>query len=611
MSDYRNRIRELTETTEPVPSTKKTAGKRRAARILLVTAVAAAATAVFFVGRAEGWWTRMFSPVEPAPVVAQDPGDEAEETEESGTTETAQSESGPPGAAATRSGATGSASGATGSASGATGSASGAIGSASGAAEAAEATEEAAAAGASDPEPASVASEPNEPATTGDSPVVAESLPTSEEDPSPQAASVAPNGGDEATGALRPGTINTPTDAGPVLGGAAVPGVAAVGNDTAAANDSGGAAETETPSTTTPVIEAVPLVLPGVPDEADQQPETADADPQPAPAERDSQPAAAVVVQEPESPDVSDLRPAPNDGNEAELSDAPVILPAVARARATEEEEPQGAAAPRTPNPILSDLVLVPAGSFRFGGLDDEGVLVEVEAFYMETHEVTNAQYKAFLDATDYPSIPISAAPGSSRYDWDAETGTFPEGTANHPVVNVSLADARAYAEWAGRRLPTEVEWEFAAESGVAESEDATFPWPGPFADRRFANFDSGSLQPIKQYPSNSLGLYDLGGNAFEWTDSAYSRDPAARLVSGTALPRAGEGSDDVGVLRGGAFYSTFREVQIDYREANYADINYFGYGFRCVRDIDPAADIPGQNSDDDKGAYIRVGVGR
>jgi formylglycine-generating enzyme required for sulfatase activity len=240
----------------------------------------------------------------------------------------------------------------------------------------------------------------------------------------------------------------------------------------------------------------------------------------------------------------------------------------------------------------LTELVLVPGGELRFGAADgdsaalsNEGppVTVRVAPFYLEAHEVTNRQYKIFLDATGYPSLPRSDDPRFSDYDWDPETRTFPEGMADHPVVNITRDDAVAYAQWAGRRLPTEIEWEHAARYNAA---GALYPWGNSLANRLFANYDGAKLLPVASYPPNELGLYDLAGNAFEWMSHDY-RAELHEAIAGGAEPQdvLTIGEQPYGLLRGGAFYSTAREARSSYREYNDPAVRYPGYSLRLAAD--------------------------
>ena len=224
--------------------------------------------------------------------------------------------------------------------------------------------------------------------------------------------------------------------------------------------------------------------------------------------------------------------------------------------------------------------VLVPGGSFVMG---DEGIYreegpprrVAVEPFWIDAHEVTNAQFRAFVRATgyvtqaerppdpeDYPDIapeklvpggavfvpvPGSADPGEwwrfvANANWRHPTGpgSSIEGKDHYPVVQIGWADARAYAEWAGRDLPDEAQWEYAARGGTGGT---TFAWGDqPTIDGKpqannwqgvFPEYDSGEdghvgLAPVGCYPANPFGLHDMIGNVWEWTSSAWTPDHAA-----------------------------------------------------------------------------------
>ncbi len=278
--------------------------------------------------------------------------------------------------------------------------------------------------------------------------------------------------------------------------------------------------------------------------------------------------------------EIPDERAEPVADDTAVTSTAPEEAPE----RVSEIEETESG----PPEDVLTEMVRIPARTSRFGGgtgdvdaQNNEGpaVSVEIASFMLERHEVTNRQYKEFLDATGHEPVPVSDSSNVTRYDWDPETRTYPEGLGDYPVVNVSRSDAQAYAAWAGRRLPTEVEWEAAARYSAA---DAPYPWGNAFADRVFANFDAGSLVPVEQYQANELGLYDLAGNAFEWVSDAYVPNIHDDFDPAAYPPTGGE----EGVLKGGAYYSTFREIRISYRENNFPSVRFFGYGFRLAADV-------------------------
>ena len=196
--------------------------------------------------------------------------------------------------------------------------------------------------------------------------------------------------------------------------------------------------------------------------------------------------------------------------------------------------------------PDYKEMVLIPAGTFIMGSSNEEvekviktygnrGDFVEydfkkekprrsvyVKAFYIDRYEVTNAQYKKFIDAADYPP----------PHHW--HDGTFPPDKANHPVIDVNWSDAKAYAEWAGKRLPTEEEWEKAARG----TDGRIYPWGDEFNQDK-AGTAEGILRlyltptdllhyaaPVDEFKGDKspYGVYDMAGNVMEWTDSWYER---------------------------------------------------------------------------------------
>ena len=242
---------------------------------------------------------------------------------------------------------------------------------------------------------------------------------------------------------------------------------------------------------------------------------------------------------------------------------------AVVEESATEAPPPEG-------------MVLIPAGEFQMGsdnGDDDEKPVhtVYVDAFYMDVYEVTMGQYRKFLRATGHRALP----------DWVSEYSP----TDMHPVVGVSWHDAMAYATWAGKRLPTEAEWEKTARGGLQGQE---YPW-GNGIDGSKANYDKnvGTTMPVGSYGANGYGLYNMAGNVWEWCLDAYAADFYAR--SPRRNPLAGEMTlrevsanyrnvTTSRVLRGGSW--------LDSAQSQRDAVRYYGtptytsgyVGFRCAR---------------------------
>jgi sulfatase modifying factor 1 len=277
-------------------------------------------------------------------------------------------------------------------------------------------------------------------------------------------------------------------------------------------------------------------------------------------------------------------------------------------------------------------MVWIPGGEFSMGSTESsEGLCavpgvtrdalpvhrVQVEAFWMDATEVTNAQFAAFVKATgyvtvaekkpraeDFPGVPLANLVAGSivfkptahpvslddyRQWWGYEAGAnwrHPEGPNsnirgkdNYPVVHVAWDDAVAFARWAGKRLPTEAEWEFAARGGLTGK---LYPWGDELAPAnqpqantwqgRFPVLDSGAdgfkgLAPVARYAPNGFGLYDVAGNAWEWTADWYRDDYYAQLAAAGGVahnPRGPDSSSDPtepGVLkrvqRGGSYLCT------------------------------------------------------
>ncbi len=170
-------------------------------------------------------------------------------------------------------------------------------------------------------------------------------------------------------------------------------------------------------------------------------------------------------------------------------------------------------------------MVEIPGGRFlyhathrwREGGfvLFDGGPReVEMGPFLMDRYEVTNADFRTFLDATAYRP----AETHNFLRHWNAGLAQrAPRTRADHPVTWVSLQDARAYARWAGKRLPTDIEWQWAAQG----SDGRRWPWGMDF-DADLCNSDTAGTTPVDAFPGNSspFGVRDLVGNVWEWIDT-------------------------------------------------------------------------------------------
>ncbi|MCY3743850.1 MAG: formylglycine-generating enzyme family protein [Candidatus Poribacteria bacterium] len=234
------------------------------------------------------------------------------------------------------------------------------------------------------------------------------------------------------------------------------------------------------------------------------------------------------------------------------------------------------------------NMVLIPAGEFRMGsnnGERDEKPVhtVYLDAFYIDKHEVTVAEYKEFVEATGHRPLPESVERTSP--------------TDQHPVVQVSWQDAMAYAKWAGKRLPTEAEWEKAARGGLIAQD---YPW-GDAIDASSANYNKNTKSgahderatPVGAYPANGYGLHDMSGNVAEWCLDTYHRKfyadaPRDNPIAGAenvqqAITNAGV-SKEKRVVRGGSWSFNAKSVRVANRLAEKPSLLSSDVGFRCVK---------------------------
>lgn len=223
-----------------------------------------------------------------------------------------------------------------------------------------------------------------------------------------------------------------------------------------------------------------------------------------------------------------------------------------------------------------AEMMRIPAGEFQMGRKDDDEKPVHtvyLDAFYMDKYEVTNALYKKFMDAVGQPLSYWS----DSNYNSDYNAPDQP--------VGVSWYDAKAYADWAGKRLPTEAEWEKAARGGLAGKK---YPW-GDSLTHDSANY-SGTrgrdkweyTAPVGSFAPNGYGLHDMAGNVFEWCADWYGRNFYRESPKRNPT---GPSSGTYRVLRGGSWsISTSPYYLSVYNRVSYLptlEINFIG--FRCV----------------------------
>jgi len=249
-------------------------------------------------------------------------------------------------------------------------------------------------------------------------------------------------------------------------------------------------------------------------------------------------------------------------------------------------------------------MVLIPAGEFRMGSntnTDEKPVhTVYVDAFYMDKYEVTNAQYAVFLNEMGKHSEGgrtwYDAGDADARIERLGGRYKVMVGYENHPVTEVSWYGAMAYAAWAGKRLPTEAEWEYAARGGLI---GATYPWGNASADATRANFGGnvGDTTAVGKYRENGYGLHDMAGNVWEWcldeyNKTFYSVSPARNPLSGAPniqwLLDNYTGVKSSRVLRGGSWFNIARNVRVAVRNSGNPALTNADNGFRCARAVSP-----------------------
>ena len=224
-------------------------------------------------------------------------------------------------------------------------------------------------------------------------------------------------------------------------------------------------------------------------------------------------------------------------------------------------------------------MVLIPGGTFMMGSDKGQAIAapkhpVTLQAFYMDIHEVSNREYEEYCKATG------SKFPEFWGMDLYKSGPDYPD----YPVVGVSQFEATQYAEWAGKRLPTEAEWEHAARGGL---EDISYPY-GEKADHNMSRFNDPEAEkgPVKtgSYPPNGYGLYDMSGNVWEWvsdwfSETYYSESPE--------LNPTGPSMGTFRAFRGGGWHSGPGCNTVHRRNALPSHWVDFAGGFRCVKDLE------------------------
>lgn len=249
-----------------------------------------------------------------------------------------------------------------------------------------------------------------------------------------------------------------------------------------------------------------------------------------------------------------------------------VIVVPIGRAELNKSALPSGVVQP--------EMVLITGGEFVMGKKGDKkdcpAHRVRVDSFNLDKYEVTNAQYHKFVEET---GARLPEYWGMERY---RSGPRFP----NHPVVGIGWSEAVAYAKWAGKRLPTEAEWEYAARGGLVGK---NYPH-GDELEPRHANYwrwdvlkpSGGGILPVGSYPPNGYGLYDMTGNVVEWVADAYDKD---YYTSSPKTNPPGPDAKKFRVIRGGGWHSGPTCNRVYFRNALYAPWRDINVGFRCAKD--------------------------
>ncbi|MXZ01722.1 SUMF1/EgtB/PvdO family nonheme iron enzyme [Candidatus Poribacteria bacterium] len=258
-----------------------------------------------------------------------------------------------------------------------------------------------------------------------------------------------------------------------------------------------------------------------------------------------------------------------------------------------------------------AEMVRIPAGEFQMGSNEIAEAMprhpVHLDAFYIDPYEVTNAQFKAFIDVNPEwrkDNIPSEYHNGNYLRHWDGDD--YPRGKANHPVVYVSWYAAMAYAKWKGKRLPTEAEWEKAARGGMT---GRRYVW-GNSRHPGKANYGyyGKHTRPVGSYLPNGYGLHDMGGNVWELCLDEYDRNfysnsrkenPVAGVSDIKALMEDFTSVQTIRVSRGGS-WNTPGPAGVANRGNDKPTNTNSWLGFRCAKSATPQQDTEAAPSFDD-----------
>ncbi|HRH46019.1 MAG TPA: SUMF1/EgtB/PvdO family nonheme iron enzyme [Pyrinomonadaceae bacterium] len=219
---------------------------------------------------------------------------------------------------------------------------------------------------------------------------------------------------------------------------------------------------------------------------------------------------------------------------------------------------------------------------------------VKLDSFYLDQYEVTNADFKRFLDKNlnwQKDKIPAEFHNGKYLQDWDSNE--FPKGKENYPVVFVTWYAAVAFCQAQGKRLPTEAEWEYAARGGL---QNKIFPWGNEMPDKTRVNFSESNLKgatKVGSYPSNGYGLFDMAGNVWEfladeWQLYSSTTEIQVNPVAGGDyfLTDSYRQIKTRRALRGGSYGGAPINLLVTYRDSHLPTNAGDHVGFRCAQNI-------------------------
>jgi formylglycine-generating enzyme required for sulfatase activity len=254
--------------------------------------------------------------------------------------------------------------------------------------------------------------------------------------------------------------------------------------------------------------------------------------------------------------------------------------------------------------PAHDEMILIPAGEFLMGSdkkVDRNAYQAEfpqrrvyLKAYEIDKFEVTTVQFLKFVLAHDMPPL----------IDWQYAGGNFQETMSSHPVMHVSWDEAESYCRWAGKRLPTEAEWEKAARG----EDGRIYPWGNQMAGLSRANFGRTGLSgPVRDRPERLLlyppiisvdkydnavspyGVFQMSGNVAEWVGDWYDR---AYYATGPDKDPMGPEKGTQRSFRGGSWIDSTPSVRVAQRNGTDPNTKMNWLGFRCARDVNPAQEV-------------------